>query len=67
MAQALWHEILAEYIDLDMPAEVFAPCCGQFMVVRERITARPRALYAHILQWLQETKMPPYWTGRAVE
>ena len=37
------------------------------MVARERITARPRQMYANLLEWLLTSSLPPYWTGRSVE
>jgi len=65
--QELWTEVLGAYMGRELPFRVFAPCCGQFMVSRERILAQPADLYERLLEWLDVAELPPYLSGRAME
>ena len=49
------------------PKELFAPCCAEFLVARERILRHPRAFYEHLRDWINDTELDRYRTGRVFE
>lgn len=57
-----------ELFPLDQVPHVLAqPCCAQFALSRERIQARPHASYIWYRNWLLNTQMPDYLSGRIFE
>lgn len=55
------------YGDLELPSAVAVHCGAQFGVTRERILKRPRDDFIWYRQWLWETKLPDYLSGRIFE
>ena len=53
--------------NMTMPEDLLTPCCAQFLVHRKRVLARPRETYVKIRQWLIETPIETYFTGRVLE
>lgn len=51
----------------ELPDELKAPCCAEFMVVRERILAHPRSFYVHLRDWVIESELGRYRSGRIFE
>lgn len=50
-----------------VPEVVAQPCCAQFAVTAERIKARPKSDYEHYRDWLRDTPLTDYLSGRIVE
>lgn len=50
-----------------VPAVLSQPCCAQFAVSRERILARPLAVYVGIRDWLLTTELVDALSGRVLE
>jgi hypothetical protein len=58
----------SELFPLDeVPAVLAQPCCAQFALSRERIQALPHAQYVWYRNWLFNTKLPDYLSGRIWE
>lgn len=58
----------SELFPLDQVPEVLAqPCCAQFALSRERIQALPHAQYVWYRNWLFNTKLPDFSSGRVWE
>lgn len=39
----------------EAPLRIGTPCCGQFIITREKIRERPREYYLRILEWVKTT------------
>lgn len=50
-----------------VPAAVDTPCCAQFAVTREAIQSRTLLEYQHYRQWLTDTPLADYVSGRVFE
>ncbi|KXT02270.1 hypothetical protein AC578_5046 [Pseudocercospora eumusae] len=50
-----------------VPEEVGAPCCAQFAVTADTIRQRPRADYERYRDWLLNTSLSDYLSGRIME
>ncbi|KAF2230673.1 hypothetical protein EV356DRAFT_508280 [Viridothelium virens] len=50
-----------------VPADIAQPCCGQFAVSRAQVRAQPRARYARVKGWLEETALGDEMSGRVLE
>jgi len=50
-----------------LPAAVAQPCCGQFAASRDRIRSVPRKRWVHFRDWLLETELDDYHSGRIWE
>ncbi|PPJ49813.1 hypothetical protein CBER1_03328 [Cercospora berteroae] len=50
-----------------VPEIVGAPCCAQFAVTAAKIRERPKADYERIRDWLLETPLNDYLSGRVLE
>jgi hypothetical protein len=59
-----WSEIFP--LD-EVPSVLAQPCCAQFALSRERIQAKPYAQYVWYRDWLFNTKLPDYLSGRIWE
>jgi hypothetical protein len=59
-----WSEIFP--LD-EVPSVLAQPCCAQFALSRERIQAKPHAQYVWYRDWLFNTKLPDYLSGRIWE
>ena len=58
----------SELFPLDeIPAVLAQPCCAQFALSRERIQAKPHAQYVWYRNWLFNTKLPDFLSGRIWE
>lgn len=58
----------SELFPLDeVPSVLAQPCCAQFALSRERIQAKPYAQYVWYRDWLFNTKLPDYISGRIWE
>jgi len=58
----------SELFPLDeVPAVLAQPCCAQFALSRERIQAKPYTQYVWYRDWLFNTRMPDYLSGRIWE
>ena len=55
------------FTDLELPQEVAVHCGAQFGATRERLLRRPREDYERYRQWLLETDLPDYLSGRILE
>lgn len=51
----------------DAPPQVAAACCAQFAVSRSRVLERPLSDYQHFRQWIIDTEMTDYRSGRVFE
>ena len=51
----------------DLPSELQAPCCAEFIVSRERILAHSRDFYIHMRDWIIDTELGRYRSGRVFE
>ncbi|KAF2193815.1 hypothetical protein K469DRAFT_244038 [Zopfia rhizophila CBS 207.26] len=59
-----WRELFPE---AEVPNVLTQPCCSQFALSRERILALPRERYASLRQWLLDTELKDYLSGRVFE
>lgn len=50
-----------------MPRVLAQPCCSQFAVTATRIRAVPREKYRHFRNWILETALTDYMSGRIFE
>jgi hypothetical protein len=50
-----------------LPDAIGVACCAQFAVSRSTIRWRPRDQYEHYRNWLLETDLPDYVSGRVFE
>ena len=58
----------SELFPLDeVPTVLAQPCCAQFALSRERIQAKPYAQYVWYRDWLFNTRLPDYLSGRIWE
>ncbi|KAH8696858.1 hypothetical protein GQ44DRAFT_633954 [Phaeosphaeriaceae sp. PMI808] len=58
----------SELFPLDeVPSVLAQPCCAQFALSRERIQAKPYAQYVWYRDWLFNTRLPDYLSGRIWE
>lgn len=58
----------SELFPLDeVPSVLAQPCCAQFALSRERIQAKPYAQYVWYRDWLFNTQLPDYLSGRIWE
>ena len=58
----------SELFPLDeVPSVLAQPCCAQFALSRERIQAKPHAQYVWYRNWLFNTKLPDFLSGRIWE
>lgn len=47
--------------------QIAATCCAQFAVTREAVQLRPRAFYANIINWLEQSSGTDWQLGRVLE
>jgi hypothetical protein len=58
----------SELFPLDeVPSILAQPCCAQFALSRERIQAKPYAQYVWYRDWLLNTQLPDFFSGRMFE
>ena len=58
----------SELFPLDeIPSVLAQPCCAQFALSRERIQAKPLAQYVWYRDWVFNTQLPDYLSGRIFE
>ncbi|KAM3064734.1 hypothetical protein ACMFMF_011779 [Clarireedia jacksonii] len=50
-----------------VPSTVMAPCCSQFGLSRWKTLERPKEDYENYRQWLLETDLSDYYSGRIME
>lgn len=50
-----------------LPHIIGVPCCAQFALTRNTIRARPRRDYQRFRQWLLDTELEDYISGRVFE
>lgn len=50
-----------------VPHAIGVACCAQFAVSKQQIRARPREEYERIFQWLMETTLSDWYSGRIME
>ncbi|CAL8463939.1 g3474 [Coccomyxa elongata] len=50
-----------------MPHTIHGPCCAEFIVSRERIEAHPREFYVGLRDWIVDTELDRYRSGRVFE
>ena len=62
----VWDSLFGEGLG-PAPEELYAPCCAEFMVSRERIRRHPRAFYEHLRTWILDTELDMYRSGRVFE
>eukprot|EP00884_Botryococcus_braunii_P021084 jgi/Botrbrau1/765/Bobra.0181s0022.2 len=63
---SVWPQMYEE--ELGPPPPILAaPCCAEFMVSRDRILAHPKSFYVHLRDWIAETEVSRYRTGREFE
>lgn len=55
------------FLETSLPSSVGVACCAQFAVTRERIHQRPLKDYQHYKQWLLDTPLTDYDSGRIFE
>lgn len=53
--------------DTPVPEAVGVSCCAQFAVSSSKILERPKADYEHYREWLRNTPLPDYDSGRIME
>lgn len=63
IAQA-WEQIFPQYKVPDVLAQ---PCCAQFAVSRERVQSIPKSQFIHYRDWLINTELDDYNSGRVWE
>ena len=51
----------------DVPEQLHAPCCAEFMVSKDRILAHSKEFYIHLRDWIVETELGRYRSGRVFE
>ncbi|KAF7716554.1 Uncharacterized protein PECH_004354 [Penicillium ucsense] len=59
-----WEEL---FPDIPVPSVLSQPCCAQFALSRDRIRAIPRARFIFYRDWLLQTELSDYITGRIWE
>jgi hypothetical protein len=58
----------SELFPLDeVPSILAQPCCAQFALSRERIQAKPYTQYVWYRDWLLNTQLPDFFSGRMFE
>eukprot|EP00884_Botryococcus_braunii_P021106 jgi/Botrbrau1/767/Bobra.0181s0023.2 len=63
---SVWPQLYEEELG-PAPPILTAPCCAEFMVSRDRILAHPKSFYLHLRDWIAETEVSRYRTGRDFE
>jgi hypothetical protein len=60
---------LAHFLDADepIPDDIAAPCCGQFAASRTAIRRRSLRWWREMRQWLIDTELTNYFSGRLLE
>jgi hypothetical protein len=53
--------------EAEVPRVLAGPCCSQFVATRDAIRRRTKAEYAHMRDWLTNTQINDYITGRVWE
>lgn len=51
----------------DVPRIIATPCCAQFAVSREQVLKRPKQEYERFLNWLHNTPLDDFTSGRVFE
>ncbi|KAF1995981.1 hypothetical protein P154DRAFT_394460, partial [Amniculicola lignicola CBS 123094] len=59
-----WQELFG---NSDVPEVLATPCCAQFAVSRKQVLKRPRSEYKRFHDWLIETELDDYTSGRVFE
>lgn len=62
----VWSELYEDELG-ELPEELSAPCCAEFIVSRERILAHSKDFYVHMRDWIMETELGRYRSGRVFE
>ncbi|OTA70060.1 hypothetical protein K449DRAFT_459874 [Hypoxylon sp. EC38] len=62
------HEAFAKIFSVDEVPEILAgPCCSQFAVTRDAVRRNPRSQYQVNMDWIIETELDDYISGRVWE
>ncbi|KAK9919029.1 hypothetical protein WJX75_008842 [Coccomyxa subellipsoidea] len=62
----VWDQTFADELGV-MPHIIHGPCCAEFIVSRERIEAHPREFYMGLRDWIRDTELDRYRSGRVFE
>ena len=62
----MWDDVMAAELG-PLPARLSAPCCGNFMVSRDRILKHPKRFYQELRGWLLTTTIGDYRTSIVFE
>ncbi|CZT49276.1 uncharacterized protein RSE6_10094 [Rhynchosporium secalis] len=66
--QAMLAKSWSELFPMDpIPNKLAQPCCAQFALSRDRIRSLPLSKYVFFRDWLLETSMSDYFSGRVFE
>jgi hypothetical protein len=68
--EPLMHAALVENFgmsDAEVPRIMAGPCCSQFAVTKEAVQRSPRSQYKRSVDWLVETTLSDYLSGRTWE
>eukprot|EP00884_Botryococcus_braunii_P008306 jgi/Botrbrau1/17477/Bobra.0054s0064.1 len=63
---SVWPQLFQEELG-DPPQLLYAPCCAEFMVSKERILLHPRSFYTTLRDWIDEVEIDSYRCGRQFE
>ena len=53
--------------DVEVPEVIGVACCAQFAVSKDRVRQRKRETYERIRQWVIDTELNDYYSGRVME
>jgi hypothetical protein len=53
--------------DIEVPKQIEAACCAQFAVSKEQVLKRPLSDYEKYRQWIFDTPISDYRSGRVLE
>lgn len=62
----VWPEVFEAELG-ELPSDLKAPCCAEFMVSRDRVLAHSRDFYTHLRDWIVDTELGRYRSGRVFE
>lgn len=62
----VWPELFASELG-EVPTDLSAPCCAEFIVNRDRVLAHPKSFYVSMRDWIIETELGRYRSGRVFE
>ena len=61
------YEVWDSWFGIPMPQDVTSACCAQFVVMKAAVHGRPREKYIELRQWLINTTLADYDSGRVFE